>query len=198
MREDVVQQAREFLSKDPVFLDTETTGLGSRDEIVEIAIVDVSGSVILQSLIKPTILIPPEATAIHGITQEHLLHAPLFPDLQRAIEVILHHSRVGIYNASFDTRILRQSARAWDLMPCSEIDSFCVMRMFAELRGEWNLEHRSAPWISLEAAARMCGIKVSGNHRAVADADLARRLLIHLAGKSTKTHEEKIKVKRKT
>lgn len=40
--------------KDWLILDTETTGLDSRDRIVEIAVIDLSGVVLLNTLVKPT------------------------------------------------------------------------------------------------------------------------------------------------
>ncbi|NDD11792.1 MAG: hypothetical protein EB072_03880 [Betaproteobacteria bacterium] len=54
----------------PVFLDTETTGLSpsSGDKIVEIAIVDGSGRILLNSLVDPGRAIPWHATNVHGIT----------------------------------------------------------------------------------------------------------------------------------
>ena len=62
-----------------VFLDTETTGLDpDHDELLEIAIVDDSGEVLLDTLIKPSTNNPvwPEAEAIHGIAPEMVADAP--------------------------------------------------------------------------------------------------------------------------
>ena len=46
LRQQVIQKAREILNLQPVVLDTETTGLGSYDEIIEIALVNFQGNVI--------------------------------------------------------------------------------------------------------------------------------------------------------
>ena len=58
------------------FFDTETTGLSDEDEIVHIAIVDIDGSVLIDTLVKPSKLIPSEATYIHNITNKMVEYAP--------------------------------------------------------------------------------------------------------------------------
>ncbi|HHJ4165905.1 TPA: exonuclease domain-containing protein, partial [Raoultella ornithinolytica] len=64
----ISQRARYWLEEGFLFIDTETTGLGEDAEIVEICIIDSHGSIMLNTLIKPTKPIPDEAIAIHGIT----------------------------------------------------------------------------------------------------------------------------------
>src|SRR5687768_16062348 len=59
-----------------VFLDTETTGLGRDAEAVEVAVVGVDGSIVLDTLVRPAQPIPPEASAIHGILDVHVDAAP--------------------------------------------------------------------------------------------------------------------------
>ena len=52
-RQNAIMIARQVIAQNPVYLDTETTGLEKTDEIVEISIVDDSGQVLLDSLVKP-------------------------------------------------------------------------------------------------------------------------------------------------
>lgn len=60
-----------FINRDQfVILDTETTGLTLRDQIIEICVIDLTGKILLNSLVKPTINIPAEAASIHGITMK--------------------------------------------------------------------------------------------------------------------------------
>ena len=59
-----------------VVLDTETTGLDGHAEVIQIAVVDRSGAVLLDSLVKPTCPVPAEATAVHGISDSDLVNAP--------------------------------------------------------------------------------------------------------------------------
>jgi DNA polymerase-3 subunit epsilon len=59
-----------------IILDVKTTGLDGDSEIVEIAIIDLDENPLFETLIKPVSLIPEEATAIHGITNEMVENAP--------------------------------------------------------------------------------------------------------------------------
>lgn len=63
-----------------VILDVETTGLSSDDEVVELAIIDLKGNTLYNSLIKPSMAIPEEATAIHHITNDMVFSAPKLSD----------------------------------------------------------------------------------------------------------------------
>ncbi|MEG4830898.1 3'-5' exonuclease [Microcoleus sp. F8-D3] len=93
-RVNAVLWAIEQLSqKDWVILDTETTGLYDA-EIVEIAIIDRLGEMLLDTLIKPTISIPAEAAYLHGITDEIVADAPSFPEVYPRIVEVLKYKRV--------------------------------------------------------------------------------------------------------
>lgn len=65
--------------QDWVILDTETTGLDTMAEIVEISIIASDGHVLLDTLIRPSNPIPPAATAIHHISDLMVVAAPTFP-----------------------------------------------------------------------------------------------------------------------
>ncbi len=59
-REIAIAWANGIVSRrDVLYLDTETTGLGSQAEIVEIAVVDGAGRTVLNRLVRPTSPIPP-------------------------------------------------------------------------------------------------------------------------------------------
>ena len=73
------QQAHQWLRDNCLILDAETTGLGEDAEIVEITIIDTTGKPLINTLVKPSTPIPAEATAIHGITNEMVRHAPTWP-----------------------------------------------------------------------------------------------------------------------
>ncbi len=67
------------------FFDLETTGINiTQDRIIEIAVIKVmpGGEVIKKSnLVNPTVPIPPESTAIHGITNEDVADKPTFKEI---------------------------------------------------------------------------------------------------------------------
>ncbi|WP_162871171.1 3'-5' exonuclease, partial [Klebsiella pneumoniae] len=65
-----------WLRSDYVIIDTETTGLKDFDEIIEITIINMRGEILLNSLVKPSRLIPPGVTEINNITNEMVADAP--------------------------------------------------------------------------------------------------------------------------
>ena len=65
-------------------IDLETTGIGPEHEVVEIAAVDVVGSdlvIVGSDLVRPSIPIPPEASAVHHILDDHVGGCAQFEDL---------------------------------------------------------------------------------------------------------------------
>ncbi|MBS1486290.1 MAG: 3'-5' exonuclease [Bacteroidetes bacterium] len=69
------------------FFDLETTGINiSRDRIIEIAVIKVmpNGEMIRKSnRVNPGIPIPPESTAIHGITDDDVKNKPTFKEVAK-------------------------------------------------------------------------------------------------------------------
>lgn len=129
--------AKQIWASGPLFLDTETTGLRTADEIVEIAIVDSEGVVLLDTFVKPTIPIPASATFIHGVSDAKVLNAPSFDIVLQKVLSIVQNRLVVIYNANFDTRVIRQSSKPYGLK--AELgEVFCAMHMCAEFLGDWN------------------------------------------------------------
>ena len=63
----------------PIYYDTETTGTKSdKDRVIEIALFDPERDVAWSTFIQPGCPIPPDATAIHHITDEMVAAAPTF------------------------------------------------------------------------------------------------------------------------
>ncbi len=191
-----IDDAQKLISQDPLFLDTETTGLTDRDEICEIAVVDLAGTVVINSLVKPAKKTQWFAAAdIHGITREMVADAPTFGDLLPRLETLLRGRTVVAYNLQFDAGKIMSSAVANDIeeltfmpwwFPYGEQKQstwHCAMEMYAAFYGDWNPYHGSYRWIRLSTALSQCGIELpTGVHRAHADAEMTRRLVQHLAG----------------
>ncbi len=197
-RANAIERAQTYVSLNPLFLDTETTGLSNMDEICEIAVVDLAGTVLLNTFVKCTSPIPERTTEIHGITNEMVKRAPTFKDLLPELERLLRDRDVLVYNVEFDTGKLARSAeaagcgflpeKAWwgaDPDPVDPASRSCwhdVMELYATYHGDWNDYHMSYRWQRLGAAARQCGIELPpGIHRAHADAELTRRIVLHRA-----------------
>lgn len=162
-RSSATEWARALLQRDPntwVILDTETTGLGRLDEICQIAIIDGVGNVLLNKLVKPTIDIPEQARSIHGISNEIVQSAESFEQLIPEIQAILQDRLLVIYNASFDIRMLNQSASAWNCALLLNLgDLNCAMKKYAQWYGDWNERRGDYRWQSLPG----------GDHSAVGD-----------------------------
>jgi DNA polymerase-3 subunit epsilon len=182
-RQQAVNEARAWIAENPLYLDTETTGLGVSDAVVEIALVDQQGKVLLDTLVKPNRSIPPEATAVHGITREMTSDAPAWPDVWAKVEPLLHNRPVGMYNAEFDLKLIQQTHylnwMRWS--PPAGAQFFDIMDLYARFRGERNLRSPGYRWVSLEQAVRQCRIPVASTHRAKDDTLLTRALLNFIA-----------------
>lgn len=99
------------LDRPVVFFDLETTGLSlSRDRIIELAVIRVSprGDVFERvRRYNPGIPIPPEAAAIHGITDEMIVGEPSFRATSKSLARLLEPCDLAGFNIRrFDLPIL--------------------------------------------------------------------------------------------
>lgn len=184
-RQAAIEEAARIVALNPIYLDTETTGLESWDEIIEVGVVDSSGKVLLETLIKPQGPIPPDATRIHGISDREVRSAPTWRQIWPQLERILEGRHLAIYNAEYDVRMMKQSHARYAMSWTSpSMQTHCIMQLYARFRGEWHPARRSFRWHSLDAAGKHCGIQLSNTHRAVDDTLLARAVLLHMAEKA--------------
>ena len=149
-----------------VFLDTETTGLNPRiDEVVEIAIVDEAGTVLLNTLVRPARhTLWPEAQAVHGISPEDVANAPSWMALLPRVASLCAGKTVIIYNAQFDTGFFPDRFFA---------STACAMRRYSDA-------NPIGSWVALEEAAKASGYTPSGlAHRALEDSLACRHVWLH-------------------
>lgn len=185
-RAEAIRQAKGYLAKKPVYLDTETTGTGPNAEVVEIGIVDHDGSVLVDTLVKARGKIEPGAQRVHKITAEMLADAPSWQDVWPQVEAALQGRYVGVYNLDFDVRMMQQShTRSWMQWRQPEVNFFCVMKMYAKFYGQWNPKRGSYKWQSLDQAGQQCQLKLPNAHRAVDDTLLTRAVLHFVANSTT-------------
>jgi len=121
-----------------VFLDTETTGLGNRDEIVQIAILDIDGRELCKTLVGLTKrkTVPRAASSVHGITKKDLEGKPTYAELSRQLQAVLKGKRVIAYNAEFDFRMMQQThAIAGGYKP-DPGQWECAMKVYAAFYGD--------------------------------------------------------------
>lgn len=164
-----------------VYLDTETTGLDSAAEIIEIALVDSSGCTLMDSFVRPQLAIPADATRIHGITNADVAAAPDWGDLWPQLRTLLAAHTVVVYNASFDYRMVCQMNRAVALAAPPD-DWQCAMLQYSDYAAVWHARFGNYRWHRLDdAASRFVSPAAAPSHRALADAVACRAVVLGMA-----------------
>lgn len=180
-RQQAVYIAQQRLNQQPVYIDTETTGLDKQAEIIEIAIIDHDGTILFDELVKPLHPIPPDATAIHHITNPMVENAKTWAVLWPTIRSILFGRVIGFYNEEYDMRMIRQTHQNYGLPWKENFQTFCIMKLYAQFAGQWDPRRRSYKFHRLEDAGRACSIPLPNSHRAADDTLLTRALLHFIA-----------------
>jgi len=146
-------------------IDTETTGFGKTDRLVEVAVVLVEGNEIIQEW---ETLINPERdisnSNIHGITSEVVSLAPTFAEIDSEFSRLIHGSIMVAHNISFDQRMLEQEYSKVK----KQVDlgmGFCTLQ---------------ATKLKLEVACKEYGITNVSAHRALTDARATALIFIKI------------------
>lgn len=161
--------ASDWLSENCLILDTETTGLGINDQVIEIGICDKWGTVHIDQRVCPSVPIDPNAEAVHGITMAELESCPKWPDIIDSIRTLLVGKTVVIFNSDFDISMLRRTCKAFDVDD-SWLDTLnvrCAMNLAVKAFGATNRYGT----ISLANATFEAGVSWAGEaHSAKVDA----------------------------
>jgi DNA polymerase III subunit epsilon len=159
-----------------VALDLETTGLDPRrDTIVSLAAIPFVGGVAVQgyvTLVNPGRAIPPQSTAIHGLTDAMVRGAPPLDRVLREAEPVFADAVLVGHNVGFDIAVLTRGRRACRLPPLRN-PALDTARLAAGLHPEWGD-------FSLERIAERLGVEVVARHTAVGDALTAGRIFVAL------------------
>ena len=158
-------------------LDTETTGLdpGQGHVLVEVACVMLDGGEIGETwstLVNPERPIPPDASAVHGITDLMVRDAPGPAGVAAELESRCAGRTLVFHNAAFDlpflSALLRRAGRGPLLHPV--VDTLGLARGLFDQGGN-----------SLGTLAARFGLPIEAAHRALGDALTTARLLRVLA-----------------
>lgn len=132
-----ISWAQQILStQDVVILDTETTGLMEGEmknpdaEVIELAIISISGKALYNGRFKPRYSIPQRTTEIHGITNKAVKDAPKFSKEYSKIHQILTGKIVISYNARFDGKIIANTCKLHKLIPLEDVMWECAMKIY--------------------------------------------------------------------
>jgi len=151
----IKKQAQELIDSGAFVGDTETTGTSKSDQIVEIALVDINGNIIIDTLVKPTNPIPAATVKFHGISNEIVSKAPSFQKVwETKLESKLQNKNVCFYNSHFDVRMIEQSLALNNLLPQINFQPVCLMKMYSEYLGVWNDYHTQYKWHKLSFGSK--------------------------------------------
>jgi len=160
-------------------IDTETTGLYG--ECIDLAIVDPTGKVLFNELLRPKCPIEEGATAIHGITESMVAEARTFKQVWPIIQMAIEGRTIIAYNAAFDRARFEHTAKVHGVT-LPELKWYCAMKAYAAFWDEPNRYGYSSPaWQKLDAACRQQGIDFTQGHRALSDALATASLIRRLA-----------------
>jgi DNA polymerase-3 subunit epsilon len=178
----VIASAKKIQAHAPIFIDTETTGTRQSDVVIEVGVVDQTGGVLYESLVRPGMPIPPDSSAVHGITDAMVADAPTWKDIWPELSAVLEGRLVGMYNEEFDVRLMKQThQRYWMDWSLNQKHTFCVMRLYAAFYGAINQKGNGYRLHKLESAGADAGIPLPNSHRAVDDARLTAALFSYIA-----------------
>ncbi len=152
------------MARRPIYYDTETTGVRpDKDRIIEIAAYDPVQERTFESLINPGCPIPPEASAIHKITDEMVKDAPTPAEAFKEFTAFCSEETVLIAhnNDAFDKPFLENEFRRNEVVlpPCPYIDSLKFSRKYRP----------DLPRHSLQHLREYHGIAANNAHRALDD-----------------------------
>jgi DNA polymerase III subunit epsilon len=179
-RQAAIRWAREVAGdRRAIYLDTESTALGPLAQIVDVALVSGDGTVLFDSFVRPTIPIPADASAIHGIYDHHVTGAPAWEEIAPYLSALLTGARVVVYNARFDSGLINQCCNHCGHQPFAG-EWECAMLGYAAFAGEPGRWGKGFRWHKLDAAAAAFGFP-PGGHRALADAMTCRNVVFAMA-----------------
>ncbi|MDB5042218.1 MAG: exoX [Candidatus Eremiobacteraeota bacterium] len=144
-----------------VYCDTETTGLGDDAQLLEIAAHAIQGERRFATLVRPTIPIPADASALHHIVDADVADAPSREEALYALQTwLLPDDVIVCHNVDFDQRFLPEIAdRKW----------LCSLRLARHLLPDLTSHKNAALWYHFG------GEKIEDRlHGAVADIAVTR------------------------
>jgi len=154
-------------------VDVETSGLWMSSRLVEVAAVrfDLGGTAYeFQALVNPCERIHPQATEIHGITDDMVRSAPKAPDVLPGLLNFMRDCVFIAHNAGFDAGMIAgELERMGERPPGNPV--VCTVRLArATIRGPESYR--------LESLVRHLGLDTGRLHNALPDARAAREVFL--------------------
>jgi len=167
------------IQADAVIVDTETTGL-LNPGICEIALIDLSGRTLLNTLVKPRTPMTKEAQQIHGLSESELEDAPPMEDVYLSNQELFGRPMIA-WNWVFDRNAILGSLLPWmKTLPEAAHSKYvqpqgeCLMNLYSALYGEYCDIRQARKRVRLENAAKKYNAKIQQSHRALDDCLMLR------------------------
>lgn len=89
--------------RDVLILDTETTGLGTKAEVIEVAVIDTTGRCLFESLSLPQGSVSSGAYSLHGLSRERLEEAgaPAWSEIHKDLMKVLRRASCACLERPF-------------------------------------------------------------------------------------------------
>jgi len=152
--------AQELLKEDFYILDVESTCL--RGEIVQLAVCDKHGNVLINTLVKPLKFPISDYTQKEiGITPEMVKDAPTFDMVYHTLVDVVSDKIVIAYNSDFDKERVRVSAECAKMPELNHLVKWnCAMKRYASYNPDKVNKGYSGSWWKLEEAIQQEGITI--------------------------------------
>ncbi len=156
------------LNERALIIDTETVGAGPTVEIIEIAMGDLQGRILYETLVQPNFNQLPPRSKHHRFDRAEIASAPHWREVWPTIEALIKGRLLVAYNAAFDRRALAATCSRYHHVS-AERGWRCAMQLVKKLQGT-----KKSP--TLSDACAYFGLE-SGNHRAARDVQATYQLL---------------------
>lgn len=146
-------------------------------KIIEISLVDQSGKVLLNELIRPVGDVSDEAYQVHGIsTEKAKSEGKCWSDVFESVCDIVRGENLVIYNSDFDTRLIFQTMDKHlvnnnipdTVLKFEPLSVHCAMKEYADYWGAKDENHHSKCQ-SLVNACKQQQVPLRNAHRASED-----------------------------
>lgn len=141
--------------KDILVFDTETTGLDTNSEILQLSITNGLGDTLFNEYLKPTHNTSwSEAQSVHHVSPEMVADKLTFGDYFDEIQNMFYNAKmIAGYNTSYDINYILKN----DIVLNNQVPIYDVMLAFAPVYGEWNYRFKEYKWQHLDKCAKYFG-----------------------------------------
>lgn len=179
-RQEAIQWAQYMLSIETLVVVAFSIMDGESPEIIEAAVLDQNGKPLLNVLIRPSMAISADTTALYGITNQDVQNAPDFAEVYPVLLNLLQDRPVLAYDANLTEQALIFTASQYQLSPMNAYWQ-CAMEAFAAFQGEREANGGRFKTHLLSTACDLFGIRMENLQEAVYRGQAALSLVAAMA-----------------